>query len=652
MNQLSKVKLGIETYRDKVYGCWIGKNAGGTLGGPLEQMFGQEEMFDVWWYPKLVEGGIPNDDLEIQLVWLQAIRDRGIYLTARDLAEYWLDCISYNPDEYGLNKTNLRKGLQPPVSGWYNNWFKDCMGSPIRSEIWACIAPGAPNIAAQYAYEDAICDHAGGESVYGEIFNATLESVAFLIGDRTRLVEIGLSMIPQKCLTAKAIRTAVQSFNNGLDWKKAREHVKEAVFSPIAQYSPINLGFQTIGLLYGKDFGDAICKAVNCGWDTDCTGATVGSIWGIINGKSGIPKKWIEPLGDKIIVSEGMRNLHAPADLHELTDEVCAIGKKVLVAFEAPVELCALSDVSSAEDVIASSIGEVKKLWNIPPNRLDFDLVTVKASITYLDGPAVLPNVQKSFNVLVENVRPEPISGSVTIQAPHGWVLEPSNPQRIQLKDGERAELRLSITASAADIDTSNKGTVEIALDEKPGLMSLPLIFVGSFRWLVSNVFREFVSLDTSFHPEKDAELQEASKEWKHVSWPENSLEIEPLFEGRPGILYLRHFIYSPNERKVILGVPNNNKMRLWLNGKVIHETQKVVPLRPNYSGDGLLVVEEGTFKVISSNCTIAVFQQGWNCIMIKILRGDKPIEAHFTVAHSEWHRGMADLIECRFPWE
>ncbi|MEM3816047.1 MAG: ADP-ribosylglycohydrolase family protein, partial [Candidatus Bathyarchaeia archaeon] len=196
--------------------------AGGTLGGPLEALYGRDEMFNVWWYPKLVEGGIPNDDLEIQLVWLQSLRDRGINLTARDLAEYWLDCILYNPDEYGLHKTNLRLGLQPPVSGWYNNWFKDCMGSPIRSEIWACIAPGAPNISARYAYQDAICDHAGGESVYGEIFNATVESAAFFINDRVKLVKMGLAAIPENSLTSKAIRTALEAYLNGLDWREAR----------------------------------------------------------------------------------------------------------------------------------------------------------------------------------------------------------------------------------------------------------------------------------------------------------------------------------------------------------------------------------------------------------------------------------------------
>jgi len=61
------------------------------------------------------------------------------------------------------------------------------MESPIRSEISACIAPGAPNIAAKYAYEDAVVDHAGGEGVYDEIFNVVVESAAFVISDRVKL---------------------------------------------------------------------------------------------------------------------------------------------------------------------------------------------------------------------------------------------------------------------------------------------------------------------------------------------------------------------------------------------------------------------------------------------------------------------------------
>ncbi|MEM2849614.1 MAG: ADP-ribosylglycohydrolase family protein [Candidatus Bathyarchaeia archaeon] len=636
---MSEVKLSRETYYDKVYGCWMGKNAGGTLGGPLERIFGQEEMFNVWWYPKLVEGGIPNDDLEIQLVWLQAIKDRGIYITARDLAEYWLDCILYNYDEYGLHKTNLRKGLHPPISGWYNNWFKDCMGSPIRSEVWACISPGSPRIAAWYAYQDAVCDHAGGESVYGEVFNAVVESSAFLISDRVKLVEIGLSAIPEESMTAKAIRTALNSYLKGLDWGKAREKVKEVAYSPIAQYSPINLGFQTIGLLYGEDFGDAMCKAVNCGWDTDCTGATVGAVWGIINGRSGLPEEWVKPLGDRVLVSRGIVNIHVPKDLQELTEEVCAIGERVLKSLNSPVRLCDEDDFSRAEDAILDSLKDMGELWSIPPNRMDFDLITVKASVVYADGPAVLPNAPNRFKVALENARPAHISGRLTVHVPEGWSLNPCSTYYFNLKPRENIEFDFSIEAQVYYISTVNRGMVEVSIDGRPSLLWIPLNFVGGFRWLVSDVFREPASLDFAFPPEKDVALMEAGEKWRAVSWPENALEIEQFFDGKPGVIYLRHYIYSPEERNVILGVPNNSGMRLWLNGEKIHETRHRVPLRPNYGGDG-------------SNYTTALLQRRWNHVMVKILRYNDPVKAHFTIADAEWHGGVAGLIQCRLPWE
>jgi hypothetical protein len=249
------IQINEFVYRDKVLGCWLGKNAGGTLGGPIEFKFGRDELFDVDWYPELPEGGIPNDDLEMQLIWLQAIQERGPGITARDLADCWLDCIRYNFDEYGLSKTNLQKGLLPPLSGWHNNAFRDCMGCPIRSEIWACLAPATPEVAAMYAFQDAICDHGGGESVFGEIFNAVLESCAFIESDRLALIEAGLTAIPGTSLTARAIRQARDLFLEGVDWKTARNRIKDEFFRPLAQYSPINMGFQTIGFLYGEFWG-------------------------------------------------------------------------------------------------------------------------------------------------------------------------------------------------------------------------------------------------------------------------------------------------------------------------------------------------------------------------------------------------------------
>ena len=65
----------------------------------------------------------------------------------------------------------------PPVSGWFENYYVDEMGSPIRSEIWACISPADPQTAASLAWMDSVMDHAGGEGTYGRYDPAGMQHI-------------------------------------------------------------------------------------------------------------------------------------------------------------------------------------------------------------------------------------------------------------------------------------------------------------------------------------------------------------------------------------------------------------------------------------------------------------------------------------------
>lgn len=640
------IRINESVYRDKVLGCWLGKNAGGTLGGPIEFKFGRDEMFDVDWYPELPEGGIPNDDLEMQLIWLQAIQERGPGITARELADYWLDCIRYNFDEYGLSKTNLQKGLVPPLSGWHNNAFRDCMGSPIRSEIWACLAPGTPEIAAMYAFQDAICDHGGGESVFGEIFNAVVESCAFVLSDRLALIEAGLSAIPGDSLTAQAIRKASNLYRAGVDWKTARNIVKQEFFQRLAQYSPINMGFQTIGLLYGEDFGDAICKTANCGWDTDSTAATVGAIYGLIYGAKELPSRWLAPLGYEIstnLTTGGIRHLRAPTDINQLTDEVARLAPRILKYWNSDTLISA--DAQTADGAVQFELNS-DWLRHYSGNRVTWDLSTIQVTVAYQKHCAILGSEPSRIELEIANPRPEKIDVTVDMELPDCWTASPNNKSRITIEPYASSRLSYLVSAPAKKIQDSNVATILLTVDGRPALDRLPMVFLGGSKWLCSPVF-EGETIDSASEFDT-ARFDRAPQHWSEIWRSGNYLEINERFQGRPGVLYLLHFIYSESEEAVRLGVSNNGRMKLRLNGQFIHQTQTQTGLRANQGnggGDG-------------SNYVDARFTRGWNEILIKLQRGEEPLEAHFTIGKLDEQcqkcvgHAILGLRRTQFVWE
>lgn len=309
------MNLDFQTLKDKILGCWNGKNIGGVLGAPFELKRGT---FDTNFYvQENLEGNPPpNDDLDLQLVWLAAAEKYGRQLNADILAEYWLTFITPDWAEYGRGKANLRAGMQPPLSGHVENVYHNSCGCFIRSEIWACLCPGLPDLAVHYAYEDAVVDHSE-DGLYGELFCAALESAAFVESDRNKLIEIGLSYIPDNCLVAKSVRLAMECHKSGISWKEARIRMMNEVpgtfglqshniedntenfpTTPLANDAPNNIGLMMIGWLYGEsDFGKSLCIAVNCGEDADCTAGTLGAIMGIIHGNNNLPSKWTSPIG-------------------------------------------------------------------------------------------------------------------------------------------------------------------------------------------------------------------------------------------------------------------------------------------------------------------------------------------------------------------
>jgi ADP-ribosylglycohydrolase len=315
----SSGRLDAATLREKIHGCWIGKCVGGTLGMAVE---GVEGPLDFDFYRPVPTEMVPNDDLDLQVVWAVAMNEMAdVRVNSHVLAAAFAKYCRFPWDEYAWAIRNLNCGIKPPMSGAYDNWFVDGMGCAIRSELWACLAAGDPALAAAYAREDASIDHVG-DGLHAEVFLASLEASAFVETDIDRLIDIGLSFVPVDSKLHQAICNARKWWYLHHDWMKVRNLILEQYNHESWTDVKMNLAFIVLGLLAGRgDFGKAICTANNCGKDTDCTAATVGSIMGIID-PAGIPDRWTSPIGRQLILHPLVRGLDAPPTLDALVDLV------------------------------------------------------------------------------------------------------------------------------------------------------------------------------------------------------------------------------------------------------------------------------------------------------------------------------------------
>lgn len=508
-----------EEYKNKMAGCFMGKTIGGTLGAPFECRRG---VFDVTFYQQdLSKGAVPNDDLDLQLVWLNAAERYGRALDASILAEYWTSCIIPNWSEYGTGKSNLRMGLVPPISGAVDNPNKDSCGAFIRSEIWACLAPGHPEIAVEYAYQDACVDH-GHEGVYGEIFFAALQSAAFVESDPETLIEVGLSYIPEECEVAKAIRTAVDCFHRGMDWKEAREKIltdhpgsfgalgtpKEEMdpklpVSFVGYDAPSNIGLTVMAWMYGgEDFEKGICIAASCGEDADCTAGTLGAVMGIIKGLDGIPDKWKAPIGDQIAtmcidaMEHGSKmKMSIPRTVTELADRVMRLmplflGSRwcdILNPGGYTIETRDKGELTYKPERLSYWQEEDFKEKIENPYKVNYSFVLFDVSVEYKDGPFIRGGEEKEFVITLKN------SLSQQQWTQLRWHL----PEGFQAVTGETVSASLShriignavVPAVIKAPDTLSQGrydlVLEIVSEGRPtkGLISIVLIHGEAARF-------------------------------------------------------------------------------------------------------------------------------------------------------------------------
>ena len=313
-----------DTLREKILGAWYGRICGCLLGKPVEGVK-YAELTDFLKtsgnYPMTryicrkdidregirtscladeLEFATRDDDTNYVVLAQHVIETYGRDFTPRDVIISWQEkqaLTSYFTAEK-VALVNFTNNYQPPVSAIYKNPFREWIGAQIRGDYFGYINPGNPEMAAEMAWRDASISHVKN-GIYGEMFVSAMLACAAVTDNMRDVIFGGLAEIPATSRLYESIVRLVARFDAGVS--------KEEAFADIHAtwndrdghewcHTISNALVVVASLLYGEyDYGRSICMSVETGFDTDCNGATVGSILGMLLGEKGIGEEWKAP---------------------------------------------------------------------------------------------------------------------------------------------------------------------------------------------------------------------------------------------------------------------------------------------------------------------------------------------------------------------
>lgn len=331
-----------EALQDKIWGGWLGRSAGCLLGQPVEG-WKQERIvgllketgnYPIQYYissniPKEIrdkygvtdEGHVygsdhinwinnvqympEDDDTNYTIIALKLLETYGREFTPEDVAECWLANLPllHTCTAERVAYRNLAALRLPHESATFCNPYREWIGAQIRGDLFGYVNPGCPEKAAEMAWRDASISHVKN-GIYGEMFAAAMIAAVFVTDSVRDIVEAGLGEIPHTSRLYEEIRRVLEWKDRGMDGAQALKEICTRYNENNPHdwaHTNSNAMIVTASLLFGEgDFERSIGMAVETGFDTDCNGATVGSVLGVALGKEALPAKWIDPLRDTI----------------------------------------------------------------------------------------------------------------------------------------------------------------------------------------------------------------------------------------------------------------------------------------------------------------------------------------------------------------
>lgn len=269
----------------------------------------------------VLNGFIGDDDINFTAMAAMIVHQYGRGFTSKDVCNWWKSnqtMYCYATAEK-IAYRNMVAGYYAPNTALYKNPFREWIGAQIRADYYGYINPGDPKTAAEMAWRDARVSHVKN-GIYGAMYVAAMIAKAAVCSSPEKIVECGMANIPTTSRLYEKLEYVVKKYRDGVSCDDFFKdfHSRYDEYKPHdAVHTIANAELVTAAVLYGGgDFSKSICMAVQQGYDTDCNGATVGSIIGMMVGTAGIASVWTDPIGDKTRVFFN----HPPFTTQEMVD--------------------------------------------------------------------------------------------------------------------------------------------------------------------------------------------------------------------------------------------------------------------------------------------------------------------------------------------
>ena len=344
----STVTISRESYKDQLYGFWLGQSIANWTGLVTEMdkigNIGEIKTGDFYtradWgqpdKPSIWGEGVPSDlsltidfvfrdtsevwgsddDTDIEYMYQHLLSThQTAFLTPEQIRDGWLKHIMAEEENY-LWVSNqrafdlMREGILPPKTGSpeLNEHF-DMIDAQLTTEIFGLFAPARPDVALKMA-RLPVQSVARNEAEDISNFYVAMYSMASLNREQSMSQRIhwmarqARDVLSDGTYPAKMFDYTLKLYNSGIPWEQTRDSLyyryqedqedgyditSKNLYCNGCFAAGINFASSLVSLFYGEgDLKKTIQIGVLAGWDSDNPTATWGGLIGFMIGKDGV----------------------------------------------------------------------------------------------------------------------------------------------------------------------------------------------------------------------------------------------------------------------------------------------------------------------------------------------------------------------------